>query len=85
MRCVMPPNSPGGHMRLPDGIQQGRLSMVDMTHDGDDRRPRLQLLRLLFHRLDLLLQIALFNNDLFMTFSTLNSMQTSSMFSSSSG
>ena len=30
------------HIRSPDGVQQQRLAVVDVAHDGDHRRPRLQ-------------------------------------------
>ena len=45
MCWVMPPASPAATLRLADGVQQGRLAVVDVAHDGDDRRPGLQLLR----------------------------------------
>ncbi len=30
------------HVRVPDAVEQRRLSVVDVTHDGDDRRARLE-------------------------------------------
>ena len=32
----------GGHLGLADGVEQRGLAVVDMAHDGDDRRARLQ-------------------------------------------
>ena len=34
----------GDDVRLPDVVEQRRLAVVDVTHDGDDRRPRHELL-----------------------------------------
>ena len=34
----------GSDVRLADGVEQRRLAMVDVTHDGDDRRARQQIL-----------------------------------------
>ncbi len=33
-----------GHLRLPDRIQERRFPVIDMAHNGDDRRPGLQAL-----------------------------------------
>ena len=33
------------HIGLPDGVQQRSLAVVDVAHDGDDRRARLERLR----------------------------------------
>ena len=35
----------GDDVGLPDVVEQRRLAVVDVAHDGDDRRPRHQLLR----------------------------------------
>ena len=35
----------GDHVRLPDGVQQGRLAVVDVAHDDHDRGTGLELLR----------------------------------------
>ena len=40
-----PPHLAVDHVRLPDGIQQGCLAVVHVTHDGHDRRPGLQIFR----------------------------------------
>src|SRR5579862_3734679 len=32
------------HLRVPNRVEQRRLAVVDMAHDGDDRRPRCQRL-----------------------------------------
>ena len=40
-----PSHLPVDHVRLPDGIQQGCLAVVHVTHDGHDRRPGLQIFR----------------------------------------
>ena len=39
MCWVMPPASPLDHVRLPDRVEQLGLAVVDVTHDGHDRRP----------------------------------------------
>ena len=44
MCCVMPPASPRDHVGLADRVEQRRLAVVDVAHDGDDRRTRLQRL-----------------------------------------
>ena len=36
----------GGDARLADRVEQRRLAVVDVTHDGDDRRARLSVLGL---------------------------------------
>jgi hypothetical protein len=41
----MPPASPDD-IGFADRIEQRRLAVVDVTHDGDDRRPRLHVLGL---------------------------------------
>src|SRR6185436_20835367 len=38
-----PARLPFRHLRLPDGIKQGGLAMIDMAHDCYDRWPRLKL------------------------------------------
>jgi hypothetical protein len=38
----------GHHIRAADGIEQRRLPVIDMAHDGDDRRARLERLRRIF-------------------------------------
>ena len=43
-----------GHFRRPDGIEQARLAVVDVTHDGHDRRARQQERRIIFLVEDLL-------------------------------
>ena len=40
MCWVMPPASPAGDVGLADGVEQRRLAVVDVAHDGDDRRAR---------------------------------------------
>ncbi len=35
----------GGHVGLAQRVEQRGLAVVDMAHDGDDRRPRLQRFR----------------------------------------
>ena len=40
MCCVMPPASPPDHVGLADGVEQRGLAVVDVAHDGDDRRTR---------------------------------------------
>jgi len=39
------PSLPRRHLRLPDGIEQRRLAVVDVAHDRDHGRPRLEALR----------------------------------------
>ena len=34
----------GGHLGLADGVEQAGLAVVDVAHDGDHRRARLQVL-----------------------------------------
>src|SRR5690606_40820951 len=34
----------GGHVGLANPVEERCLAVVDVTHDGDDRRPRLQVL-----------------------------------------
>ena len=41
----------GGDVGLADGVEQARLAVVDVAHDGDDRRPRLEVLRLVLRHL----------------------------------
>ncbi len=36
----------GDHIGLADGVEQRRLAVVDMAHDGDDRRTRLEIGRI---------------------------------------
>ena len=43
----MPPRLAGSDTGVADGVEQARLAVVDVTHDGDDRRTRLQILVLL--------------------------------------
>ena len=38
----------GGDFGLANGIEQAGLAVVDVTHDGDDRRPRQEIFLLLF-------------------------------------
>ena len=40
MCWVMPPVSPASHVGLADAVEESRLAVVDVAHDGDDRRPR---------------------------------------------
>ena len=47
MCWVMPPASPATTFGLADPVEQQRLAVVDVAHDGDDRRPRPQRARLL--------------------------------------
>ena len=44
MCWVMPPASPATTLRGPDRVEQLGLAVVDVAHDGDDRRPRHQVL-----------------------------------------
>ena len=44
MCCVMPPASPATTFGLTDGVEQRRLAVVDVAHDGDDGRARVQAL-----------------------------------------
>ena len=62
MCWVMPPASRAGYVGLPYGVEQRRLSVVDVTHDGDHRRAPHQILRL-FSQLDVL-RALLFVTDL---------------------
>ena len=39
MCWVMPPASPAHHVGVADRVEQLGLAVVDVTHDGDDRRP----------------------------------------------
>ena len=43
MCWVMPPASPSRTLALTDGVQQSGLAVVDVTHDGDHRRARLEI------------------------------------------
>ena len=45
MTCVMPPASVATTLLLADLVQQRRLAVIDVAHDGDDRRPRHEILR----------------------------------------
>ena len=36
----------GNHVGVADGVEQRGLAVIDMAHDGDDRRTRLQVLGL---------------------------------------
>ena len=38
------------HLRGADGVQQRRLAVVDVAHDGDDRRTGLRLLQVILRR-----------------------------------
>ncbi len=49
MCCVMPPASVVGDIGLADRIQQRRLAVIDVAHDGDDRRAREVVLRPVGH------------------------------------
>ena len=40
MCCVMPPASRSATSRRADGVEQRRLAVIDVAHDGDDRRAR---------------------------------------------
>ena len=42
MCWVMPPASSGDDVGRADRVEQLGLAVVDVAHDGDDRRPRLQ-------------------------------------------
>ena len=44
MCCVMPPASPAATSVCADRVQQRRLAVVDVTHDRDHRRARLEIL-----------------------------------------
>ena len=44
MCWVMPPASPRGDVRVADRVEQAGLAVVDVTHDGDDRRTGLEVL-----------------------------------------
>ena len=46
----MPPASPAGDIRFANGVQQAGLAVVDVTHHGHHRRPRLQIFLGLFLR-----------------------------------
>ena len=46
MCCVMPPASRSATLRLADRVEQRRLAVVDVAHDRDDRRARLDVLGL---------------------------------------
>ena len=46
MCWVMPPASPAGDVGVADGVEQRGLAVVDVAHDGDDRRARLEILGL---------------------------------------
>ena len=43
MCCVMPPASPAATRDATDVVEQRGLAVVDVAHDGDDRRARQQL------------------------------------------
>ena len=45
MCWVMPPASPAVDVGAADGVEQRGLAVVDVAHDGHDRRPRQQILR----------------------------------------
>ena len=63
-----------GHLGAPDGVEQRRLAVVDVAHDGDDRWPQLQLARvaaglfllddLALDRADLEIEVELIGNEL---------------------
>ena len=61
-----------GHLRLSDGVEQRRLAVVDVTHDGDDGRPEhlragvgvLLLEDIAFHRADLDVEAELVGDEL---------------------
>ena len=40
MCCVMPPASRSATRVVADGVEQAGLAVVDVAHDGDDRRAR---------------------------------------------
>ncbi len=45
MCWVMPPFSCGGHVDAEDPVQERRLAVVDVAQEGDHRRPRLEVRR----------------------------------------
>ena len=45
------PGLGGGHIRLADRVEQRGLAVVDVAHDGDHRRPRPIVLRIVGHLL----------------------------------
>ena len=46
MCCVMPPASPAATLDLANHVEQRRFAVVNVAHDGDDRRARFELFRL---------------------------------------
>ena len=46
MCCVMPPASPAATLDFADDVEQRGFAVVNVAHDGDDRRARLEFLRL---------------------------------------
>ena len=57
MCCVMPPASPATTLRLADGVEQSRLTVVDVAHDGHDRRTDLEVFLVLVLELGLEVEI----------------------------
>ncbi len=57
MCCVMPPASVATTRASADRVEQRRLAVVDVAHDRDDRRPRLERLLRVVERLGLLLLV----------------------------
>ena len=53
MCCVIPPASVATTRRLADRVEQRRLAVVDVAHDRDDRRARLERLLGVLERLRL--------------------------------
>ena len=52
---------PGRHVRVPNGVQERGLAVVDVAHDRDDRRPEDHVLHLVFLALQ---EIVFFETDL---------------------
>ena len=50
MCCVMPPASRSATRVVADGVEQCRLAVIDVAHDGDDRCARDRVFRLHFFR-----------------------------------
>ena len=44
------PGLAGDDVRLPDRVEEARLTVVDVAEDGDDRRPRLEVLVLVLEQ-----------------------------------
>ena len=54
MCWVMPPRSPAATVGRADRVEQAGLAVVDVAHDGHDRRPRLEQARVVLLEEDLL-------------------------------